>query len=387
MSQLLLRLAKISSSSIVKKKKHHGLCFSELRSLSTAATPYLLFDETDKEATTPSGEAMVDLNVYDPRKDEMVKLPDQTLTKELLTSRKVRSSRGWVLAENEVDSTLRLTNIFNPCASASSRKVISLPPTKYQITTISLSASPEKEDCVVAALSRCSSLIMCRPADSEWTPIMVPMYTSGMIYSERHQKFYLNKKLRGNYNGPVDFVETSSGFPQMSLYQPSLIDPSSDFPFSNIPQSRVELVSTDDDFTMPQHIVESPSGEIFIVYWFSEYGPSHIELKKWAAACAKAALNQSSIRIKPRGFVVFRQDPDQRIKSYTEDIGDLCIFLGSNEAFCVSATEYPGLKPNSIYFASPITGFGFYDLSSNTVHDVINPLPYSRCYNWLAPLQ
>ncbi|KFK22474.1 hypothetical protein AALP_AAs47945U000100, partial [Arabis alpina] len=257
MSQLLVRIAKISSSSIVKNKKHHGLCFSEFRSLSTAATPYLLFHPTENEATTPTGEPLVELNLYDPRKHETVKFPDQTMTKELLKSSKIGSSRGWVVAKKQYDPILRLTNMFNPCAS---RKVISLPPILYPITHISLSASPEQEDCVVAALSQCSSLFMCRPSDSEWTPVTVPMYTSGMIYSERDKKFYLNKRLRGRYNGPIDFVDTSSGFPQMSLYQPSLIDPSSD-----IPQSRVEQLST-----ASKHIVESPSGELFIVYWFNE---------------------------------------------------------------------------------------------------------------------
>ncbi|KFK23451.1 hypothetical protein AALP_AAs66664U000100 [Arabis alpina] len=109
---------------------------------------------------------------------------------------------------------------------------------------------------------------------------------------------------------------------------------------------------------------------------------------EWDVACAKGALDQSSIIIKPMGFAVFRQDLEQNItSSYTEDIGDLCIFLGSNEAFCISATEYPGLKPNSIYFASHFRGFGFYDLSSNTVHNVINPPPLSCSYTWMAPLQ
>ncbi|VVB13073.1 unnamed protein product [Arabis nemorensis] len=85
-----------------------------------------------------------------------------------------------------------------------------------------------------------------------------------MIYSVRDHKFYLNKRLKGKYNGPIDFVDTSSGFPQMSLYQPSLIDPDSDSPFSDIPESRLEQLYS---ATMAQHIVESPSGEIFIVYW------------------------------------------------------------------------------------------------------------------------
>ncbi|KFK24207.1 hypothetical protein AALP_AAs44809U000200 [Arabis alpina] len=212
MSQLLVRIAKISSSSMVKK---HGLCFSELRSLSTAATPYLLFDHTDQDEMTLSCEPLVELNVYDPRKEETVKIPDQTLTKELLRSRKVGSSRGWMVGKLEESLTKEEFKALHP-----------------------------KE----------------------------PPY-----------QYFFTKKLKG--------------------------------------------------------------------------------------------------------FVVFRQDPEQRIASYTEDIGDLCIFLGDNEAFCVSATEYPGLKPNSVYFAKYDRGFGFYDLSSNTVHDVIDRPPFSCCNYWLAPLE
>lgn len=45
--------------------------------------------------------------------------------------------------------------------------------------------------------------------------------------------------------------------------------------------------------------------------------------------------------------MVYREDED----CYTYDIGDLCIFLGqNNEAFCLQASMFPGLKPNSIYF-------------------------------------
>ncbi|KFK23917.1 hypothetical protein AALP_AAs74908U000200 [Arabis alpina] len=368
MSQLLLRLAKISSSSIWKKKKHHGLCFSEFRSLSTAATPYLLYGETEKYEMTLSCEPLVDLNLYDPRKDETVSFPDRTLTKPLLASMKVGSSRGWVLAKNLYDSTLHLTNMYNPCASASSRKVISLPPIKEGIFRISLSASPDQEDCVVAAKSTGKSISMCRLGDSDWTPIKTPFYGSKMIYSERDGKFYLHNESKEEYSGPIDLVDTSSGFPQVSVYQ--------SFPYSEIPKSRLEQLSST---IKSQHIVESPSGESFIVHW--HYECLNIE------ELETLSPPYQSYTEKLRGFVVFRQDPEQRIASYTEDIGGLCIFLGGNEAFCVSATEYPGLKPNSIYFASFETGFGFYDLSSNTVHQVINLPPFACNYKWLAPLQ
>ncbi|XP_056860230.1 uncharacterized protein LOC108838482 [Raphanus sativus] len=95
----------------------------------------------------------------------------------------------------------------------------------------------------------------------------------------------------------------------------------------------------------------------------------------------------SSYRKKPKSFRVFRQDPERKISSYTEDIGDLCIFVGGSESFCVSATEYPGLKPNSVYYAGYSTGFGFYDLSSNTLHDLTHEAVASSEYMWLAPLQ
>ncbi|VVB13035.1 unnamed protein product [Arabis nemorensis] len=193
-----------------------------------------------------------------------------------------------------------------------------------------------------------------------------------MIYSVRDRKFYLNRVGDEKYDGPVDLIDTSSGLPQVSLYQ--------GFPFSDIPKSILEQLSRG---IKSQHIVESPSGDSFVVYWLDEY----VNREEFEASRAKEPPYQSSIKIKPRGFVVFRQDPEQKITSYTRDIGDLCIFLGCNEAFCVSATEYPGLKPNSIYFTDLQTGFGFYQLSSNTVHDVINPPPFSCCYDWLAPLQ
>ncbi|KFK30612.1 hypothetical protein AALP_AA6G004200 [Arabis alpina] len=364
MSQLLCRIAKLSLSSSIWKKKEHGLC---LRSLSTAATPYLLFNPTDKKEITKSG---AQLNLYDPSKGETVIIPNQTLTNELLTSMIKGSSRGWVLAQNKVDLALRLTNMYNnPCAS---RKVISLPPTKEKLWRISLSASPDQdqEDCVVAALSTDSSLIMCRPGDSEWTPIKTPFFASGMIYSARDAKFYLGTRVGHEYvgyHGPIDLIDTSSGFPQVSLFQ--------EFPFSEFPESRVENLLTASK--TDEHIVQSPSGESFIIYWFN-YAYLNKEFK------AKPPY-QSSIRSKPRGFVVFKQDPEQRINSYTEDIGDLCIFLGYNEAFCVSATEYPGLNPNSIYFTSRETGYGFYDLSSNTLHEVVDPPPFSYCHHWLPP--
>lgn len=373
MSQLLGRIAKISS--VVKKQR---LCFSELRSFSTAATPYLLLKETNYRAA--SGGSVVDINLYDPRKKEIVKIRDQYLSEELQCTMKMGSSRGWIVAKTIYESTLYLTNIFNPCASVSSHKVFNLPPleddAKARISSISLSASPNQQDCVLAVKSSSSPFLsLWRPGDSAWTRIKVPFPASNvMMYSGRDRKFYLlPRESKEECEGPIDLINTSSDdFPQVTLYQR--------FPNSDIPVSRQEQLLSS---IKTRYLVESPSGDSFIVYWCNErsFYWKKGEVKPWTGK--NPPPSRISCRLKTRTFVVFRQDSEQGIGSYTEDIGDLCIFLGRREAFCVSATEYPGLRPNSVYYATSGTGFGYYDLSSNTLHDVIR----EGLFSWIAPLQ
>lgn len=90
--------------------------------------------------------------------------------------------------------------------------------------------------------------------------------------------------------------------------------------------------------------------------------------------------------------MVFREDQDTnegtKTMSYTEDIGDLCIFLSKSEPFCVVASSCPGLKPNSIYLMGH--SFAVYDITTRTSRHFERPkglpeslttfLPY-----WLAP--
>lgn len=85
-------------------------------------------------------------------------------------------------------------------------------------------------------------------------------------------------------------------------------------------------------------------------------------------------------------FTVFMQDEKRKEFCYTDDIGDLWIFLGQSEAFCLSASMYSGPKPNSIYYIG--SGLGYYNLASGTVRsfDPLSGKPLLVRYPyWLHP--
>jgi len=72
-------------------------------------------------------------------------------------------------------------------------------------------------------------------------------------------------------------------------------------------------------------------------------------------------------------FMVFKEEEEHKfqrrkmIANYTENIGDLCIFIGRNETFCLEASKYPGLRRNSIYYTGH--GFGVYDIRKKSFRE------------------
>nr|VDD18183.1 unnamed protein product [Brassica oleracea] len=122
---------------------------------------------------------------------------------------------------------------------------------------------------------------------------------------------------------------------------------------SDIPKSRQDEVVS---YYKSQNLVESPSGDHFIVHWCYELFPGERLESKTPPSSSSSS---SYYRKKPKSFMV-----------------------RESEAFCVSATEYPA---NCVYYAD--YGFGFYDLSSNTLHDLTGEAVASSLYMWLAPLQ
>lgn len=245
MSQLLGRISKLSSPL-------NRICFRRSGFSTATMTPYLLHGR-DVVGKSPCGGYVVNLNLYDPRKEEQVEIDNQILSKDLFKSSGIGSSRGWLVMMNKHDSTVRLTNIFkNPS------KTISLPPLikeeAERIFNVSVSSSPndEDDDCVVAARFVGSRLSLCRLGDSDWTRIDVPcpaFRISPVMYSDRDRKFYVNS-CNSDYIGPTDFTASSG-----------LVSGYVRFPFSNSPKLDFQHLN------LHQLLVQSPSGESFIVLW------------------------------------------------------------------------------------------------------------------------
>ncbi|KAG7611980.1 hypothetical protein ISN44_As05g040460 [Arabidopsis suecica] len=106
------------------------------------------------------------------------------------------------------------------------------------------------------------------------------------------------------------------------------------------------------------HMVESPSGEQFLISWY--YGDE-----------CKLNYKELTVIHNTKQFKVFREkeeltDRKTKFMSYTENIGDLCIFLGHGEALCIPASTIPGLKPNCIYFAGH--NYGVFDITTQTCY-------------------
>ncbi|CAF2107190.1 unnamed protein product [Brassica oleracea] len=137
---------------------------------------------------------------------------------------------------------------------------------------------------------------------------------SSLMFSKEDNRFYIPSR-GGNYL--CYLVEKQEKLEVMDLK------------FDEFPASVYEEVAKLSSLSRTDHLVESPTGQLFLV--------------KWAGV-------QS-------GYY-------EKTMIYTEDIGDLCIFLGHSQAFCVPVSSSPGLKPNCIYFVG--RNFGVYDLTTKT---------------------
>ncbi|KAL1189273.1 hypothetical protein V5N11_014766 [Cardamine amara subsp. amara] len=332
-------------------------------SSSTTTNPYLMYCVTySGEAEAPEAGAMTKLRMFDPAKEEYFTVGDKPLPKELAQSRMVGSSQGWGVYIRTPDSIL-ISDYCNPSSSKSNPKMIHLPRRGHEdssqtelVSGVAMSSSPEEEDSVAAVkfMGRMVGIYMPRQGNGNFLYLSSLAFDyleqAKLMYSKRDQRFYM---------------PCSGGHHLWSWNAIIHTEPQyHDLRFHNLPQFSLSQLQLLNSCYRTQQLVESPSGQRFLVKWYVQSLGRYVK-----------SVVRRSIRFNFGGtkwFMVFREEEDMNM-CYTEDIGDLCMFLGNNEPFCVKASSFPGLNPNSIYFLGEGygEGYGVYDIATGS----------SRCFN------
>ncbi|XP_020882927.1 uncharacterized protein LOC9316349 [Arabidopsis lyrata subsp. lyrata] len=351
MSSLLLSLPSRPFLRNLALKCHHTL---RMFSSSTTTNPYLMYRLTHYGSSFDDINVTSNIHYFDPVKEDEVIVRDKAFPMELRNTSLVGMSHGWGVfnVESDEHKALYVSDYCNPCGSKSNPKVIPLHPMgqpnitqKRIITNAGMTYSPDQSKHFVVA-ANCLGLEI-----NFFRPCGKPEYSgsggfktqshyfdqSKVMYSKRDEKFY-TPSVGGHFLAFWDSCfEEIMTCPKMKELR-----------FCNLPeltQSEWELLDSCSPPTA--HLAESPSGQRFLIKWYAQnYQPGKI----------MTFLCRGTKR-----FMVFREEEDTNM-CYTEDIGDLCIFLGGSEPFCVKASSFPGLKPNSIYFAGE--GFGVYDIAT-----------------------
>ncbi|ESQ54705.1 hypothetical protein EUTSA_v10026890mg [Eutrema salsugineum] len=305
---------------------------------STPTYPFLLIDYVLNIPHSPDGRVIRIFESDDERliKSTKILIRDKKLAKEVRHAMTVGFSHhglGFKLSKNSLDI---LVDKHNPPDPKSPPACVHLPP----LPTENL----ESKDWIVGVKSWGSQLSLFRPGH-QWiniktSPEVVHPFSS-LMYSKKEERFYVSTP-GGDYLCCLDLYFQEGDHPEFI-----------DLEVGNLPESVLpqleELVSG----SRTDHLVESPSGEQFLV-------------KCYGNDARRNYKNVETLMHMTSRFMVFRADEswDQKCVTYTEDIGDLCIFLGHSEAFCIPASSCPGLKPNCIYFVG--YNYGVYDLTTKT---------------------
>lgn len=221
---------------------------------------FLLSDKTVKESGE-GGDRIVRYRIFDPRTEQVVTTSEKKLPKELIGQTLFGSSQGWVASMDSKDLPINLTDLYKPLVS--SPRVIPLPSLGFYLrpftTELSLSSScpdQDQEDFTVAAKFCGTHLSVCQPRlDSEWNHIETSLHlvpASELMYSKRDKAFYFTS-VKGLYMGSLHLSNMKK---KKIKYQ--------EVRLCNFPKIPGEML--DRCFTS-KHLVESPSGDLFLVKW------------------------------------------------------------------------------------------------------------------------
>lgn len=355
-------------------------------SSSITTNPYLVYAKTIYGNPDEDLHVRSDIHYFDPVKEDEVIVRDKALPMEF---RKecfvVGMSHGWVVFkarsdnDNNKDKVIYISDYYSPCGSKSNPKTIPLhpmgqpnPAQQLGVTNAAMTCSPDQSNDFAVAVNCLGPVIsFFRPGGTHkdsgsvfFTTPLQHFNQSKVMYSKRDDKFYTTS-VGGQFLLSYDavFEEDMTG---SEVHELRFIN------HPELTQSEWEIL---DSCSKTVHLVESPSGERFLIKWYAQ---NHQPGKEMTFLCRGT-----------KRFMVFREEEETRVMSYTEDIGDLCIFLGNNEPFCVKASSFPGLNPNSIYFAGD--GFGVYDISTRKPRSFRPKSPAafstaSPAFHWIPPM-
>ncbi|CAN8291225.1 unnamed protein product [Cochlearia groenlandica] len=271
------------------------------------------------------------------------------------------TSRGWEIFMRYSDYTMHLSQVFNPESQGSS---IFLPPFPRQLAlhidmvkNVSLSTpNPNQDkDYIVAVYFFGSKLSYCMPnRDLEWKTIDTPFsydFDSHILYSPKEEMFYL-LTTGCAYMAALDLKNNKKNpnFSRLKL---------NNFPPLQQDESKILASCLRIDY-MAEEEYSFSGHQRYIIQWYVEARKNDFSI---------ARISEITKR-----FMVFKiedkeeeeEEEGRRIinANYTEDIGDVCIFVGHSETFCLKASKYHGLKPNTIYYVG--FGFGVYDIAKKS---------------------
>ncbi|EOA32593.1 hypothetical protein CARUB_v10015886mg [Capsella rubella] len=253
-------------------------------------------------------------------KQKQVTMAEQRIPESIYLSHNIGSSRGWVIRMNNEDLTVHLTNMFNPSAPRSTHKVISLPIllTPYNAPVLSQS---------MAIAQVCNVSLSSSPDNLDQECIVaVKFWGRSISFCTIEYEFELLRRC-----------------------------------------------------TRTKHLVESPSGDTFIIVKYHLLTSKGKPVFRWETQ----DFDPWEVKTGKSWLMLYMHDPATREETYVQDIGDLCIFLGQNEPFCVPVSMYPGLKPNSIYFTERTQVF-LYNIADQTFTRLSHDCQISN--HWIQPI-
>ncbi|KAF8110539.1 hypothetical protein N665_0082s0010 [Sinapis alba] len=255
----------------------------------------------------------------------------------------IGASHGWVDSLKD-DEILRLHDDLNPYALYKDpiciplSPLVTLPHCQTQIiTNVAMSSSsPENdEDCVMAVKFLGPQLSFCKPdahSKPEWTNIKIekPCFFSSRVMFSKKENMFRIPGYGGNLIGSWDICEPF-GFPAST--EPKLEPKLQNVRFQNVPPKLPNPIrELMDSCCMSQHLVESPStGETFLVKQYS-----------------KREIVEGVAKMKTEFLMVYKLDEEGNAV-YTQDMGDVTMFLSKSEPFCLPSTSFPGLYPNWVH--------------------------------------